>query len=161
MKEVVDLAHIVPRSGGGRYTKENLTPLCPNHHRLFDRGRLTREDKAKIKTVAELMPMKKGLIKGDSKANIRLLVEEYIRLFPQEFSDFKRGNKARVDLLAKKTGEIKGNDVIIRPIAEWPETLDTIFLMKLSKDDREYLHSVSGIRWFASTFKVFSSVEKV
>lgn len=37
-----DLHHIVPRAKGGRDTFDNIILLCPNDHRLADRGKLKR-----------------------------------------------------------------------------------------------------------------------
>lgn len=36
-----DVAHILARKDGGADTLENVLMLCPNHHRLFDTGRIT------------------------------------------------------------------------------------------------------------------------
>jgi hypothetical protein len=44
----VDYAHIVPASKGGTIHPSNILPLCPNHHRLFDKGILTMDEMAKI-----------------------------------------------------------------------------------------------------------------
>lgn len=38
----VDLAHVVPHLEGGSCSYDNIVPLCPNHHRVYDRG-LSRE----------------------------------------------------------------------------------------------------------------------
>ncbi len=38
-----DVAHLIPRSASGPTTVENTIVLCPNHHRLFDSGKITRE----------------------------------------------------------------------------------------------------------------------
>lgn len=35
-----DVCHIVARKAGGGNTFENVVMLCPNHHRLFDSGRI-------------------------------------------------------------------------------------------------------------------------
>lgn len=45
---VIDYAHIVPTSKGGTVSPENILPLCPNHHRLFDRNKLTEQELCKI-----------------------------------------------------------------------------------------------------------------
>ena len=38
-----DVAHIEARKNGGYDTLENVTMLCPNHHRLFDLGKISVE----------------------------------------------------------------------------------------------------------------------
>ncbi|MCH8329589.1 MAG: hypothetical protein IIB81_04310 [Nanoarchaeota archaeon] len=41
---VIEKCHIIPKAKGG---KECIW-LCPNHHTLFDRGELTKEEFKKI-----------------------------------------------------------------------------------------------------------------
>ena len=41
---IVEFAHIIPACDGGLYTFDNTIPLCPNHHRLFDLGKLTENE---------------------------------------------------------------------------------------------------------------------
>lgn len=36
-----DIAHIEARKNGGADAFENVTILCPNHHRLFDMGKIS------------------------------------------------------------------------------------------------------------------------
>lgn len=50
----VDFCHIKWAKDGGRIKQENIAILCPNHHRLFDRNKLTAEEKGKIITYKEL-----------------------------------------------------------------------------------------------------------
>lgn len=45
----IDLAHIKPRNEGGKLVKENVLVLCPNDHRAFDKGKLTKEEFLKVK----------------------------------------------------------------------------------------------------------------
>lgn len=45
----IDLAHIVSRRNGGPTCADNSLVLCPTHHRLFDRDKLTKEELSKIK----------------------------------------------------------------------------------------------------------------
>ena len=40
----VDGAHIVAAMDGGPRTEWNIVPLCPNHHRLYDRAGLLPEE---------------------------------------------------------------------------------------------------------------------
>lgn len=37
----VDAAHLIPAKLGGAGWIPNIIPLCPNHHRIFDKGELT------------------------------------------------------------------------------------------------------------------------
>ena len=53
----IDLAHIKPHRNGGEYAKDNIVPLCPNHHRLFDRNLLDEEQQAQIeKFIEQILP---------------------------------------------------------------------------------------------------------
>jgi len=45
---VVEKAHIIPARSGGPDTLENIMPLCPTHHALFDKDKLYEEEKIKI-----------------------------------------------------------------------------------------------------------------
>jgi hypothetical protein len=38
-----DVAHIVARKDGGTDTIDNIVMLCPNHHRLYDTGRISQD----------------------------------------------------------------------------------------------------------------------
>lgn len=38
---IVEAAHLIPRTEGGSGMIGNIIPLCPTHHRLYDRGRLS------------------------------------------------------------------------------------------------------------------------
>jgi 5-methylcytosine-specific restriction endonuclease McrA len=42
--ECVDVHHIVSLANGGNSFPENLISLCPNHHRLADRGKIPAND---------------------------------------------------------------------------------------------------------------------
>ncbi|MDO8488742.1 MAG: HNH endonuclease signature motif containing protein [Candidatus Omnitrophota bacterium] len=53
---VVDRCHIISRCmdensvfQNKEYRKRNILPLCPTHHKCFDRGKLTQEELGKIK----------------------------------------------------------------------------------------------------------------
>jgi uncharacterized protein with PIN domain len=41
--ELVDFAHVKAKKDGGKYTADNIVPLCPNCHRLFDRNRMNKK----------------------------------------------------------------------------------------------------------------------
>lgn len=39
-----DVCHIVARKNGGRDEMDNVVILCPNHHRMFDSGKIAVEE---------------------------------------------------------------------------------------------------------------------
>jgi predicted restriction endonuclease len=45
---IVDIHHIVPRRHGGTNALANLIALCPNHHRMADRGLISQEELSQI-----------------------------------------------------------------------------------------------------------------
>ena len=45
---VTDAAHLIPRKRGGVRAVSNIVPLCPTHHRLYDRGKLSDEENNKL-----------------------------------------------------------------------------------------------------------------
>lgn len=49
----VDVHHLIPRSQQGNDQSENLSVLCPNHHREAHIGLINREDILKIRTLVE------------------------------------------------------------------------------------------------------------
>lgn len=44
----LNICHIIPGSIGGTKTKDNTFILCPTHHHLFDRRRLSKEEFSKL-----------------------------------------------------------------------------------------------------------------
>lgn len=44
----VDRAHIVPNSEMGASAEDNTVFLCPTHHRLFDKGKLSEAESAML-----------------------------------------------------------------------------------------------------------------
>lgn len=53
-KKTLDLCHIKWRKDGGKITRDNIVILCPNHHRLFDRGLLSRKEKVLLIPVSQM-----------------------------------------------------------------------------------------------------------
>jgi len=54
-----DVCHIEARKNGGYDTLENVVMLCPNHHRLFDLGKIPVETirEARLKTLVHQPPL--------------------------------------------------------------------------------------------------------
>lgn len=42
-KTINDVAHIIPQRDGGPTTLDNVAILCPNHHRMFDTGKIPQD----------------------------------------------------------------------------------------------------------------------
>ena len=86
---------------------------------------------------------------------IRTFVREYTLTFPHEFEAFKKGTKEKRANASDAFGTVQGATIIERKMHEIPETLYTIFKMKLSEDDWGYYQSKEGTRWFAKQFPEF------
>ena len=46
---LVDNCHVIPKREGGKFSKDNIVPLCPNHHRMFDNRMLNKNQLEKIR----------------------------------------------------------------------------------------------------------------
>lgn len=58
---VIDMAHIGEHRKGFHFTYDNIVPLCPNHHRLFDRNLFNENEKEKIRDF--ILNISKGIEK--------------------------------------------------------------------------------------------------
>lgn len=47
-RRVVDAAHLIPRKEGGWGTVSNIIPMCPTHHRCYDKGSLLDHENNKL-----------------------------------------------------------------------------------------------------------------
>ena len=100
------------------------------------------------------------LNQGDTKGNIRTLVQEYERIFPAEYANFVLGTRAQ-RAQGPETGEMRGSEFIERIVCEWPETLDAIFKQQLTDEDEAWLYTKEGTRWFAKSFPEYAVITKV
>lgn len=96
--------------------------------------------------------------KNKTQAKIKSITLQYINIFSDEVALF---NKAMQSKRQEGTGEIQGDHVVSRAILEVPETLNNMFIMKLTEEDREFFDTKEGVRWFAREFPIFSLVKKV
>ncbi len=53
-ERTVDRAHIIPGCKGGTIHPSNIVTLCPNHHRLYDRGLLDADEKSIMDAVEKI-----------------------------------------------------------------------------------------------------------
>lgn len=95
----------------------------------------------------------------DSQARITILVTEYERVFNVEFKMFRKALRVKKANLKTKWAET-GSEMLERLLYEVPETLDSLFMVRLSEDDKEYLGSLEGSKWFTNTFAQYRVTEK-
>ncbi len=48
-KRNVEVCHVVPHAWGGTLHRGNLIPLCPTHHKGYDRNNLTEDEKHNLR----------------------------------------------------------------------------------------------------------------
>lgn len=53
-ERATEVAHIIPRKEGGKYTLDNSVILCPNCHYLFDKNLLTEEERSKLLSIERI-----------------------------------------------------------------------------------------------------------
>ncbi len=92
---------------------------------------------------------------------ISSIVDEYKRIFPAEYRLAVEAVKKKRENMQTKFGEIKGNGIVERAIAEYPETLFTSLNLQLDSDSLAYFSSKKGIRWFANKYREYSLVVKI
>lgn len=88
------------------------------------------------------------------------IVQDYIRLYPEEYETFKQAQVVKVEAQRTKFGEAKA-DVLTRKLHEVPEALFTMLKFRLTEDEFEYFESLEGAKWFAKHFLQFRAAEKV
>lgn len=105
----------------------------------------------------EIVKSKTELIKDE----IKNVVLDYIRLYPEEFAGVAKDIEEKRKLQKNQFSEVKGSDMVERALYETPETLFNMFLKSLSMDAHNWLSSKDGGRWFAKTFDVFKLADKI
>lgn len=96
-----------------------------------------------------------------TKERIKKCVEEYIRLFPLEYEQFKTSTRIKQDSLLTEFAELKG-DQMVRHLFDVPETLYYILMRRLTDEEMDWLYSRNayerkrdGLTWFIRTFPQF------
>ena|SRR3990167_6038805 len=87
---------------------------------------------------------------------IRLIVTEYVRIFPQEFASFRAGMPMKRAAQRTKYGELAGTSYIERKTLEMPETLYTALHKALTTDEFTEFKTKRGMRWFAKSHPEFA-----
>lgn len=81
-------------------------------------------------------------------------------MFPGEWAEFQLAMKEKRANASDSFGEVQGSEIVERKMHEIPETLYTIFKMKLSEEDWKYFQSKEGTRWFAKHYPQFRTSER-
>lgn len=102
-----------------------------------------------------------------TKEKVRLVVKDYISLFPTEYDLFKKSMKIKRDENINEFAGTKGDHALNRKITEYPNTLYTMLKMKLTDDEWKDFFDADdkgksiGQRWFAKEFKEFRGGQRV
>lgn len=95
-----------------------------------------------------------------AKVHIKKIVEDYIKLFPEDYETVKKGvQMQREALIDEKYGTGVGSEM--RALFEIPVDLSEMFIMNLTEEEMEWFKAggvdrKEGGRWFARTFKEFA-----
>jgi hypothetical protein len=92
--------------------------------------------------------------------SIKKIIDDYKRIYPDEFSRFQKGMRIKRDMQKDKFSEVS-DEIVERALVEYPETLYKLFKIRLSMEALDYLNSIQGLRWFAKTFKEFTLPGKI
>lgn len=103
-----------------------------------------------------------------TKEKVKKAVREYIRMFPDEYSNFLNSHRVKQDKKATKFGEVQGSqDQLVRHLIDIPATLDTVFLLHLTKEEHDWLFGLGdfkgqhgGMSWFMKMFPQFNISEE-
>ena len=100
-------------------------------------------------------------IRVQTKQKVKGIVDYYKRLFPDEYwlviKQISENRKNQVN----KFASIKGNDFVERALMETPETLNSMFDLRLADNEKLEFKSKKGIRWFANAYPEFRLAEKI
>lgn len=102
-----------------------------------------------------------------AKDHITQIVEEYIRLFPEDYATVVDGIKMTRNTYADDYASAKANgSPDMRALFEIPVDLSEMLIMQLSEEEMEWFKAggadrKAGGRWFAKSFPEFSLPNKI
>lgn len=97
---------------------------------------------------------------NDIKFKITQYVDAYRTTFRDEYAQFIKGQKIKLDLRKDKYAET-GQDFVVRKLGEIPETLYAILKTRLTDTEFDWFRSTPGSRWFFKEFSEYRETEKV
>lgn len=102
-----------------------------------------------------------------AKDHITQLVEEYIKLFPEDFTTFKKAMEMQRHMLKDESYALaEGTESGMRALFEMPVDLSEMLIMQLTEEEMEWFKAggndrKEGARWFAKKFKAFTLPQTV
>ncbi len=107
------------------------------------------------------------MVMQQAKDHIKQIVENYIRLYPEDYVTVKKGiEMQRQTLIDDEFGVAEGTGSDMRALFEIPVDLSEMFIMGLTEEEMEWFKAggaerKDGARWFARTFKEFALPQKI
>lgn len=96
-----------------------------------------------------------------AKVKIRGLIEDYKKIFPDEYIAFVKQQIRMRDGLINEYAAFPGDEQIERKLFDMPATLHAMLIDKLNKDEHKWFVTKAGGRWFAKSFKEFRASIKI
>lgn len=102
-----------------------------------------------------------------AKNHITQIVDDYKRLFPDDYQTVVDGIKMQREmLLDQKYGQAIGTGSDMRALFEIPQDLSEMLIMNLTEGEMEWFKAggsdrKEGGRWFAKTFKEFTLPQNI
>jgi len=95
-----------------------------------------------------------------AQMKIKICVQEYMKLFPTEFEQFKKSNQVTISKQENKFASREG--AIERHLFDMPEKLYQAITLSLTKEELDwwkasgiFLKDFSGVQWFLKNYPVF------
>ena len=90
---------------------------------------------------------------------ISALVEGYKKAFQEDYVLMCRVVQGLRGKQKTKFAEMPQTGYNERLLGEYPETLDAIFNLRLTQEEKDYFNSKKGARWFFKKYKEFSMTD--
>lgn len=97
----------------------------------------------------------------DTKEKIGAIVSEYRSLFPKDYDAVVRVVRQNRENASSAFAELKGSEFVHRPILQYSEILDNMFVMKLSTEEYKWFREKETARWFARKYPEFAFPRKI
>lgn len=100
-------------------------------------------------------------LRESTKRKLKQIVWNYKMMFPHEFNLVIEQIAVNRKQQADEFATLKETVFVERALIEVPETLSSMFDIRLAEDEKIEFRSKVGIRWFANSFPMFKLAEKI